>query len=162
MTRSARRRFVFAHGRQRPVHGEVVRARDQQLLGREARDHFVARFRDDDLFLDARRAPAVGGRPECFQREHHARLEFVRVIQRDQPADHRLFPDRQPDPVAELQRERRLFVREAELLRLRPHRGHLRGSAARPDQFDGGVEIFAAALVGVDHRVRRVADGEVR
>ena len=47
--------------------------------------------------------------------EHHARLDLVRVVERDQPADHRLLPDRQADAVAHLQREGRLLVREADV-----------------------------------------------
>ena len=39
----AGRSFGFARGGQRSVDGEIVRARDQQFFGREARDHFVAR-----------------------------------------------------------------------------------------------------------------------
>ncbi len=114
--------------------------------------------RDDDLFFDARGAPAIGRRPERFEREHHARLDLVRMFERNQAADHRLFPDGQPDAVAVLQREGSFFIGEAELLRLGPHRGDFRGGAAGPDQLDGGIEIFAAALVGIDHGVRCIAD----
>ena len=145
---------MLARGRQRAVHGEIVRARHQQLLGREARDHFVAGFGDHDFFLDARRAPAVLRGPESFEREHHAGLDLVGMFQRNQPADHRLLPDRQADAVAELQREGRFFIGEAELLRLGPHRGDFAGGAARTDQRDGRIQIIAAALVGVDQRVR--------
>ena len=62
--------------------------------------------------------------------------------------------------MAELQRERGFFVGEAELLGLGPHRRDLRGGAAGTNQLDRRVEIIAAALVGVDHGVRRVADAE--
>ena len=72
--------------------------------------------RDDQLLLDAGRAPAVGGRPVGLEREDHALLEDLGVIQRDQPAEDRAFPDAEPDAVAVLQRERRLLVGEAELL----------------------------------------------
>ena len=132
----------------------ILRARDQQLFGREARDHFVAGFRDHDFFFDARRAPAVLRRPERFEREHHAGLDFMRVLQRNQPADHRLFPNREADAVAELQREGRFFVGKSELLRLGPNRGDLRRRAAGPHQRDGRVQIIAAARVGVDQRGR--------
>jgi len=72
------------------------------------------------------------------------------MIERDQPAEHGLLPDRQADAVAELKRERRLLVREAELLRSRPERCDLAGGGAGADQVDRGVEVVATALVGVD------------
>ena len=40
-----RRRLGLAHGRQRAADRHERRAGDEQLLGREARDHFVARLR---------------------------------------------------------------------------------------------------------------------
>src|SRR5579862_2874542 len=107
-------------------------------------------FRDDDFFLDARRAPSVRRRPESFEREHHARLQFVRMVERYKAADNRLFPDREANAVAVLQGERRFFIWESEFLRLRPERRDLSGVATRPDQLDRSIEVFAAALVGVN------------
>ncbi len=138
----------------------IMRARDHQFFGGETRDDFVAGFGDHDLFLDARGAPAVFRRPEGFEREHHSGFDFVRMFERNQAADHGLFPNGQPDAVAELQSERGLFVGESELLRLGPDGGDFRGGAAGADQRNGRVQIFAAALVGVHQRVRAVTDGE--
>ena len=73
--------------------------------------------RHDQLLLDPRRLPAVGGGPERLEGEHHALLDHLRMIERDEAREDRLLPDRQPDAVAVLQRERRLLVREAEFLR---------------------------------------------
>src|SRR5437879_3535361 len=156
----ARRSFALARGGQRSVHREVVCACHQQFFGREARDHFVAGRRDHDFFLDARRAPAVGGGPEGLQRKHHARLQFVRVLQRDQAADHRLLPNRQAHSVPKLQCECPLLTRDSKLLSCRPYRGHLRGGPARPDQFDRRIQVFPAALVSIHHGMRSVSDGE--
>src|SRR5579871_866807 len=148
-----RRRFVFALGGQRTLDRVVMSAGDHQLFGRELGDDFVAGWRHDDFFFDARGAPAVLRRPERFEREDHARLKRVRMIQRNQAADHWLFPDRQADAVAVLQSEGGLFVREAELLRLRPNRGNFGGGAAGANQLDGGIEVIAAALVSVNQGV---------
>ena len=82
------------------------------------------------------------------------------MLERHEPADDRLLPDRQADAVAELQRERRFLVREAEVLRPGPHRRDLRGRAAGTNQLDRRVEIVAAPLVRVDERVRREVDRE--
>ena len=101
---------------ERAIHGEVVRAGDEKFFRREPRDHFVPRRGDYDFFFDARRAPAVRRRPEGFQREHHARLDLHRMLERNQAADHRLLPDGEPDAVAVLQRERGFFVGEAEVV----------------------------------------------
>src|SRR5579885_2868718 len=52
------------------------------------------------------------------------------------------------------------FVGEAEFLRLGPHGRDLGGGAAGADQLNRGIQIFAAALIRVVHRVRSVADRE--
>ena len=62
--------------------------------------------------------------------------------------------------MAHLQRERRFFARKPELLRFGPYRGNLCGRPSRPHQLDRRVEIVAAPLVGVVHRVGRGADRE--
>src|SRR3712207_8305932 len=46
-------------------------------------------------------------RPERLEREHHALLDLLGVVQRDEPAEDRLLPDREPDAVAELERDRK-------------------------------------------------------
>ena len=56
-------------------------AGDEQLLGREARDHLAAVGGDDELLLDPRRRPAVGRRPEGLEREHHALLDHLGVVE---------------------------------------------------------------------------------
>src|SRR6266478_5277643 len=113
---------MLPRGLERPIDGHIWRAGPTKFFGREARDDFVACFGDHNFLLDARGAPAVARRPECFEREHHARLDLVRMLERHEPTDYRLLPDRQTDSVTILQRERRLFIREAELLRFWPHR----------------------------------------
>ena len=60
--------------------------------------------------------------------------------------------------TALLQRERGLLVGEAELLGPGPHLHHVGGGDAGPDQADGGVQVVAAAPVGVHLRRRRAAD----
>ena len=75
-----------------------------------------------------------------------------------EPAEDGLLPDREADPMAELEREGGLFVREAEVLRLRPDRGDLGCRRARSDQVDRLVEDRAAALVGVDLGRGRATD----
>src|ERR1700689_5283694 len=101
----AGRSFRFADGRQRAVDSEIVRAGHQKFFRRETRDHFVSGWRNYNFFFDARRAPSVGRRPERFQRKHHAGLDFYRVLERNQTADHGLLPDSESDAVAILQRE---------------------------------------------------------
>src|SRR3954462_6091136 len=91
--------------------------------------------------LEARRRPAVARRPERLEREHHALADLLGVVDRDEPAEDRLLPDRQPNAAAELQRERRLLIREAELLRLRPDLHDLAGRRARADARDRRVEV---------------------
>src|SRR5690349_8624170 len=76
--------FAFPRGGQGPIHGVVMRARDQQFLGGKTSNYFVAGFRNHDLLLDSRGAPAVRGRPERLQRKHHARFQLMRVLQRNQ------------------------------------------------------------------------------
>ncbi len=86
--------------------------------------------------------------------------DLLGMVERDEPAEDRLLPDRQTDAVPELERERGLFVRESELLRSRPHADHLAGGGAGTDQLDRRVEVVAAALVRVDERPRRAGDRE--
>ena len=133
---------------------------DQQLFRRETRDDFVSGFGDDNFFFDARRAPAVGGGPEGFQRKHHSGLDLARMIEGDQAADDGFFPDRQTNAVAVLQSEGGFFIGEAKVGGLGPDRGNLGGGAAGTNQFDGCVQIVAATLIGVHHRVGRIADRE--
>ena len=82
------------------------------------------------------------------------------MVERDEAAEDGLFPDGEPDAVAELQREGRFLVGEAELLRLGPGLHDVRGGDPGPDQVNGGVQVVAAPRVGVDHGRRRAADGE--
>src|SRR3954466_12805623 len=83
------------------------------------------------------------------------------IVERDEPREDRLLPDREPDAVPVLEREGGLLVREAELLGLREALADdLRRRHARLDHRDRAVEDVAAALVRVDERARRGADGE--
>ena len=87
-------------------------------------------------------------------------LDLLRMVERDQPTEDRLLPDREPDAVPELERERRLLVGEPELLGLRPHARDLAGGGAGPDQRDRRVQVVAAAPVGVDERLRSAGHRE--
>src|SRR3984893_1745239 len=150
----------FTCSGQRAVYREIVRSGDEKFFRRKARDDFVAGRSDHDFFFNARRAPAIGRRPESFQREYHARLDLDRMVERYQATDHWFFPDREADTVAVLQRKAGFFVGESKLFCFRPYRSNLGGGAARADQFDRGIEIITAALVGVDHGVRTIPNGE--
>ena len=79
--------------------------RDHQVLGREARNDLAAVLGDHELLLDPRRRPAVARRPERLEREHHPLADLLRVVERDEPAEDRFLPDREPDAVAELERK---------------------------------------------------------
>src|SRR5260370_6799065 len=78
------------------------------------------------------------------------------MLEGNQSADYRLFPDGQADAVSVLQRERCFFIGKAKLLGFGPHGSDLRGGSSRPHQRDRGVEIFTAAFVSIDHGVRSV------
>src|SRR5215471_13690462 len=69
--------------------------------------------------------------------------------------DHELLLDREPDPVAVLERECCLLVRETELLGAREDLDHLGGRDPRADHGDRLVEDVAAALVRIDQRPGR-------
>src|ERR1019366_1157428 len=112
------------------------------------------------FFLDASRTPAIRRGPESFQGKHHAGLNFAGMFQRYETADYWFLPNSEANAVTILQRECGFFVRETELLRLRPHRGNLRRSASRAHQFNRRIEVFPAPLVRVVHRVRGVSDRE--
>ena len=71
------------------------------------------------------------------------------MVQRDQPREDRLLPDRQPDPVAVLQGERGLLVGEPELLGGRPHLDDVGGRGTGSHQRDGAVHVLAGPDVGV-------------
>src|SRR5918992_6027805 len=118
-------RLVVALQRQRAADRVVRPAGDHQVLGREAGDHLAAVGRDHELLLDAGGGPAVARRPERLEREDHALLDLLGVVERDQPAEDGLLPDREAHAVAELQREGRLLVWEPELRGLRPDLDHL-------------------------------------
>src|SRR5712692_14530 len=55
----AGRRLMLARGRQRPVDGEIMRARHQQLFSRKACDDLVAGLGDDDFLFDPGGAPSI-------------------------------------------------------------------------------------------------------
>ena len=150
-------RLRLAQGRQRGVDRPVAGAADEQFLGGEAGDHLAAVGGDDDLLLDARCRPAVGRRPVGLQGEDHPLLENLGVVERDHPAEDRSFPDRQPDAVAVLQRERGHLVGEAELGGRRPHGADVGGRHAGLDHGDRPVDVLAADLVGVALRRRGAA-----
>jgi len=153
-------RLGLAHPGQVAADRVVAAARDEELLGGEAGDHLGAVLRDDELLLDPRRRPAVRRRPERLEREDHPLLDRLGMVERDEPAEDRLLPDREPDAVPVLERERGLLVGEAELLRLRERRDDVGGRDARADHRDRVVEDVAGALVRVDLVPRRRPDRE--
>src|SRR5437773_4379351 len=150
--------LALAHRGQRAFNGLIALAGDQQLLGGEARDHFRARLRYDQLLLDARRLRAIWRRPVSLKRKNHALLDHVGMLRRDQSADHRLLPDRETDTVPKLQGERRLLVGEAEFLRPRKCLCYLSRRGAGLHPADGIVEVVAAASIGVDQCLRRASN----
>ena len=131
----------------------VLAACDQQLVGREARDHVAAGRRHDDLFLDSRRRPAVRRGAVRLEREDHSFLERDRVLEGVDARDHRRLVEPHADPVPELEAEAGLLVREAELRGGRPHLRDLVRRHARPNEPDRRVEPFAALLVRIELRV---------
>src|SRR6516165_1099905 len=56
---------------------------DGQLLGREQRDHAATLVGHHDLLFDAGGGVAVARRAIGFEREHHALLDFGRMVERD-------------------------------------------------------------------------------
>src|SRR5436190_6217563 len=159
-TRVVQVRRHLALRRERAGDGVLAAGAHEQLLGREAGDHLAARARHDELLLDPRRRPAVARRPERLEREDHALLDRLRIVERDEPAEDRLLPDREADAVPVLERERGLLVGEAELLGAREDLDDLGGRDAGPHHRDRLIEHVAAADVGVDERPRGGADGE--
>ena len=63
----------------------VALAGDEQLLGRELRDHLAPVGGHDELLLDAGRRPAVRRRPVGLQGEDHALLEWLWMVERHEP-----------------------------------------------------------------------------
>src|SRR5438132_13183307 len=106
--------------RQRTTRCKIMCHGDEKLLRRKTCDYLTAIFSHHDFFLETRRRPAIGCRPVSFQSEHHAFLDYLGVVERNQTAEYRLFPDRQTHAMTILQRERRLFVGKTELLGLWP------------------------------------------
>src|SRR6202049_4149298 len=153
-------RLGFASGGQRAACRVIALARDQELLGRKARDDLGPVLGHHQLLLDPRRRPAIRRRPERLQRKYHVFLDDLGVVQRDQAREHGFLPDRQAYPVPELQRECRLLVGKTELLRFRKHLGHLRGGHPWLHQRNGFVEVVEAALVSVDQGARGAAHGK--
>ncbi len=131
---------------QRAVDRVVAAPGDQQLLGGELRDHLASVGGHDDLLLDARRTPAVCGGPIGLEREHHALLELLGVLERDQAREDRLLPDGQPDTMTVLEGECGLLVGEAELLRGRPDLDDVGRGRARAHERDGTVHVLAARV----------------
>jgi hypothetical protein len=124
-------RLGVPQGVQLPAGGPVFTAGDQEILGRELRDQLAAACGDDEFLLDPGRRPAVAARPVGLQGEDHPFFQGLRMVQGHQPAEDRLFPDRQPDAVAVLKAEGRRLIGEAELRRLGPQRDDVSGGRAR-------------------------------
>src|SRR6266536_3021129 len=129
-------RLRLAQGRQRRVHCPVAVPGDQHVLGREPGDDLAAVVGYAALLLDPRGRRAVRRRPVGLQRENHAWLDALGVLERHQPAEDRLLPDGQADAVAVLQGEGGLLAREAELGGPWPDRHDVGGGAARLDEGD--------------------------
>src|SRR5437016_1970309 len=82
------------------------------------------------------------------------------MVERNQPAQDRLLPDRETDAVPVLEREGGLLVGEAEFIRFRPELDDLIRRDAGPRPVDGNVEVVATALVGIDLRGRSAPNRE--
>src|SRR5712691_12432207 len=93
---------------------------DKQFLGRELGEDLHAVRRDHYLFLNPGRRYAVGCRTVGFQGKDHALLDLDRRVQRREPADDRALVQGQAEAMPELQAERGLLVREADVLSGRP------------------------------------------
>src|SRR6185437_9197376 len=133
---------------------------DRQLVRRVEGDHLGAGRCHDDLLLDARGGEAVARRAIGLEREHHAFLDFHRVVEGVEPADDRPLVQPQSQPVAEQEAERLHLAGETDLLRLGPARRDLVGGDTGFDQRDRCVDPFARALVGVLLRIGGAADIE--
>src|SRR5215469_14430806 len=110
----------------------VVRSRHEQLLRRKTRYHFMSSRSYNNLLFNSGGTPAIGGRPEGLQREHHAGLDFARMIEGYEAADYWFLPNCQTDSMAVLESKCGLFIGEAEVCCLRPNRRNFRGSATGP------------------------------
>src|SRR5215218_6676468 len=139
---------------------DVCLPADEELLGRELRDHSAARGRHDHFLLDSCCRFAVARGAVGLECEDHALLDLDRVVERVHAGDHRRLVEADPEPVPELQSEARLLVREAELLPRRPHARDLIRRRAGADEVDRVVEPLTALLVRVDLRGRDTADVE--
>src|SRR3972149_5773643 len=104
--------------------------RHHQVVRREFRDDLVPLFGHDDFFFDARGAPAIRRGPECFKRKDHPRLDFNGMIERNESADHWLFPDGETDAVAVLKREAGFFIWKSKLLCLWPYGCNFSGGSS--------------------------------
>src|SRR5215469_18715684 len=153
-------RLAVPDGLQRPAGGPVLAARHQQFLRGKLCDHLTAVRGDDEFLLDPRGRPAIAGGPVGLQGENHALLQRLGMIQRHQPAEDRLLPDGQADPVAVLQAEGGGLVGETELVRPGPERDDVRRGRSRFHQRDRLVHVLTAAHVGVALRPRRAAHRE--
>ena len=153
-------RLRLAQRREGTVEGEVPRAADQEILGREASDDLAPVGGYHDLFLDSRGRPAVGGGPVGLECEDHALLKHLGMVEGDEAAEDRPFPDRQADTVPVLERERGHLVFEPELLRFGPHGADVCGCCAGSHQSDRTVDQLAADLVSIPLGRRRAADLE--
>src|SRR5437016_3217627 len=132
-----------------------VRVSDGKLSRGKQGNDFAALVGDDDFFLDSRCRPAVGGRAIGLEREHHARLDLVRVIHRHEATDDRPLVQGNAEAMAELQRKGLHLVREAELLRLREHHRNLVSADAGAHARNCRIHPAPRSLVGVPLRIRR-------
>src|SRR5580704_14676758 len=98
----------------------LVRVGDEQFLGREPGDDLDAVVDHHHLLLQPGGGDAVAGRAVGFQCENHALADLHRRVQRRQAADDGPLVQRQPQAKAELQAERGLLVRQADVLLGRP------------------------------------------
>src|SRR5690349_5431456 len=84
----------------------LVLVSDRKLLRRKQRDDLRAVRREHDFFFDARRRNAVRRGTERFNREDHARLELVRILERVEPRDERPLVQAQSEAMTEVEPER--------------------------------------------------------
>src|SRR5712691_12272432 len=147
-------RLGFARCGQRPASSVIAYACYQQFLRWKTGNHLAPVFRNDQLFLDARRRPAIGGGPESLERENHSLFNHLRVINRDQAAENGFLPDGKTYAVTVLEREGGLFIGEAKFFRSGPELDNVSGGHPRLDRVNGPIQDFPAILVSIYLRLR--------
>src|ERR1700704_2406799 len=133
---------------------------DRQLFGGIKRDDLRALGRENHFFLDARGGDAVARGAVGFDREHHARLQLDRLLERSEPRDQRPLMQSEPQPVAEVETKSLHLARKADFLRLRERARDLVARHPGLEELDRLVYPFARSSVRGALRGRRAPDVE--